>query len=204
MEGAQVLGEALGHGDLAVGVVELEPGLQPASGMLSEAVGVAVLHAAADHTGRVEDAVGVRLLDAQRGGVPAERVERGGDDRFVSGGFPFGDPVRVHPSGAAGHDVEQPRRLAAGEVDGAGDVLGRAGRGGGQERGLLEAESLDAVEPVGVDHRGAFREHGPSHRGPAAAEVAGHLGGAATLPLDLLEGLLAGPFGLGHLRAARG
>jgi hypothetical protein len=91
------------------------------------------------------------------------------------GRIPLVDPTEQARCAAAFDEVEQSGGPApAGQAHDAGDEAGRAGRGGGLERGLVHPDRIDAGQPVRVVHPGGAVLADRGHRGaPTDPELPG-------------------------------
>ena len=119
----------------------------------------------------------VRQMGAQRGGVAAERVQRGGGHTGPPAGVTLGDPAAQRRAAAVGDHIQQPCAAtpAASQVHDPGDEPGRPPGGRGGERGLVHPDRRDLLQPARVIHqRPAVVTDRGHDRAPADPELAGH------------------------------
>jgi hypothetical protein len=118
----------------------------------------------------VEDTGGLRQAGAERGGIAAERVQRGHRDPVPPALVAVRNPAAQGLSTSAFHHVQQPRPAV--ESDDASREPGATGWGRGQERGLVHAEGVHPIEPGRVvDQRPAVVTDGGHYRRPAHPEL---------------------------------
>ena len=139
----------------------------------------------------------VGQLGGQRGGVPAERVQRGGDDRGPPRLVPVGEPGAQHPA-RTGPATTSSSRAGRPGVRSAMPVAYSVGWVPVARRNAVSStpERGHAVEPGRVvDQRfPAFDDLG--HDGvPGHAELVGDGGDGPVVVADLLERPLPGPVG---------
>ena len=146
-----------------------------------------------DHQRRVREHV------ADRGGVPAERVD-GGDLDLVGPAIGLvGDPVAHDVTGTTWHDVQQ---SGAVDVDERGCHLGAASGVGVLERVLIHADCDGPLDShVGGDQLVAVIDDGLMGALPADTELAGHLGHRVEVVTDPPADL--GSSALGQRRSHR-